>query len=269
MSRRRHGARLRKYSLSPARESRRVITTSWNGTGSPPSSFEKCSETSARFTAFRAEEPWKITSSIFAPRSRRGALLAEHPAHGVRHVRLAAAVRSDDRRDARVEEHLGRIRERLEAVQLEFRQPHLVRSPSSKDEDRRHSGRAQRGRPASRPVPVSRMRQRARTRSLSRCTNRYGVESRAAATRREDAPPAPAPRYSASNSAYGTCTTRPCSLLHQPLASQRAEQRVGTGANVRRADDDLVPHARRAADGDRAKPSRRSSDELRLLSDEK
>ena len=47
------------------------MTTSWNGTGSPPSSFEKWSETSAIFTALRAEEPWKITSSIFAPRNMR------------------------------------------------------------------------------------------------------------------------------------------------------------------------------------------------------
>ena len=54
MSRRRQGARLRKYSLSPERESRRVITTSWNATGSVPSSFEKCNETSATFTARRA-----------------------------------------------------------------------------------------------------------------------------------------------------------------------------------------------------------------------
>jgi hypothetical protein len=48
-----------------------VITTSRNGTGSEPSSFEKWSDTSATFTARRADEPWKITSSIFAPRSAR------------------------------------------------------------------------------------------------------------------------------------------------------------------------------------------------------
>jgi hypothetical protein len=71
MSRSRQGARLRKYSDSPARDSRRVITTSLNGTGSDPSSFSKCSDTSAMFTARRADDPWKITSSIFAPRSRR------------------------------------------------------------------------------------------------------------------------------------------------------------------------------------------------------
>ena len=71
MSRNRQGARLRKYSLSPERDRRRVITTSWNGIGSVPSSFEKCNDTSATITARRADEPWKITSSIFAPRSNR------------------------------------------------------------------------------------------------------------------------------------------------------------------------------------------------------
>ena len=71
MSRRRAGARLMKYSPSPERESRRVITTSRKGTGSDPSSFSKWSETSARFTGRRAEEPWKITSSILEPRRSR------------------------------------------------------------------------------------------------------------------------------------------------------------------------------------------------------
>ena len=72
MSRRRQGARLSRYSLSPERERRREITTSLNATGSTPSSFEKCSDTSAMFTGRRADEPWKITSSILSPRSRRG-----------------------------------------------------------------------------------------------------------------------------------------------------------------------------------------------------
>jgi hypothetical protein len=47
------------------------MTTSLNGTGRMPSSFEKCSDTSATFTARRADDPWKITSSIFAPRISR------------------------------------------------------------------------------------------------------------------------------------------------------------------------------------------------------
>ena len=53
-----------------------------------------------------------------------GALLAEHPAHGVGDVGLSAAVRADDRGHARLEDHLGLIGERLESVNLELRQTH-------------------------------------------------------------------------------------------------------------------------------------------------
>ena len=71
MSRNRQGARFSRYSLSPVRNRRRVITTSRNGIGSSPALLSKCSETSAMLTGFRAEEPWKITSSILAPRMAR------------------------------------------------------------------------------------------------------------------------------------------------------------------------------------------------------
>ena len=46
-------------------------------------------------------------------------LLAEHPAHGVRDIALAAAVRSDDRRDARMELNLDFVGKRFEAVSFE------------------------------------------------------------------------------------------------------------------------------------------------------
>ena len=52
------------------------------------------------------------------------ALLAEHPPHRVRHVRLAAPVRPDDRRHPGIELHLGVVSERLEALQLELGQSH-------------------------------------------------------------------------------------------------------------------------------------------------
>ena len=52
------------------------------------------------------------------------ALFAEHPPHRVRHVRLAAPVRPDDRRHTRIELHLGRVGERLEALQLELGESH-------------------------------------------------------------------------------------------------------------------------------------------------
>jgi hypothetical protein len=71
MSRSRHADPFRRYSLSPDRDNRRVMTTSRNATGSAPSSFSKWSDTSATFTGLRADDPWKMTSSIFAPRSVR------------------------------------------------------------------------------------------------------------------------------------------------------------------------------------------------------
>src|SRR4029079_1431338 len=52
------------------------------------------------------------------------ALLAEHPANGVGDIGFAAAIRPDDRRDARVEQHLGGVGERFEALQLELGEPH-------------------------------------------------------------------------------------------------------------------------------------------------
>src|SRR2546426_9892986 len=72
MSRSRTAERLRRYSLCPERESRRVTTTSWYASGSVPSELSNTSDTSATLTGRRPVDPWKITSSIFPPRSRRG-----------------------------------------------------------------------------------------------------------------------------------------------------------------------------------------------------
>jgi hypothetical protein len=52
------------------------------------------------------------------------ALFTEDPADGVNHVGLAAAVRSDDRRDAWLEDEIRGVRERLETVELELGEPH-------------------------------------------------------------------------------------------------------------------------------------------------
>ena len=54
-----------------------------------------------------------------AAAQRLGALLAQHPAHGVRQIRLAAAVGADDARDALVKLHDGPVRKRLEAVDFQ------------------------------------------------------------------------------------------------------------------------------------------------------
>ncbi len=69
MSRRRHGARLRKYSEAPERNTRREIVTSENSVGRMPRSFLKVRWTSARFSGLRVGQPLKITSSIESPRS--------------------------------------------------------------------------------------------------------------------------------------------------------------------------------------------------------
>src|SRR5437773_7044916 len=72
MSRRRTGERLSRYSLWPDRDSRRVTRTSWYASGSVPSELSNTSDTSVTFTGRRPVDPWKITSSIFPPRSKRG-----------------------------------------------------------------------------------------------------------------------------------------------------------------------------------------------------
>ena len=56
------------------------------------------------------------------------ALLAEHPAHRVGDIGLAAPVGADDRRHAVVEDHLGQVGERLEAMHLQPGQSHVMRS---------------------------------------------------------------------------------------------------------------------------------------------
>ena len=58
------------------------------------------------------------------PAQRSRALLAEDPLHGVDDVRLPAPVRTDDPGEAAVEDELSAVRERLESVDLEFREPH-------------------------------------------------------------------------------------------------------------------------------------------------
>ena len=58
-----------------------------------------------------------------------GALLAQHPADGVDDVRLSAAVRADDGRDAERKLEDGPLQERFEAVQFDPLDPH--RPPSA------------------------------------------------------------------------------------------------------------------------------------------
>jgi hypothetical protein len=53
-----------------------------------------------------------------------GGRLAEHPAHGVDHVGLAAAVRTDDADELPGQGHVGRVDERLEAGELDVGKAH-------------------------------------------------------------------------------------------------------------------------------------------------
>src|ERR1700722_18101064 len=72
MSSNRHGAALMAYSLSPERNSVRVMVTSARSIGSLPAALSMVSDTSARPSCGREEVPAKMTSSIFAERSERG-----------------------------------------------------------------------------------------------------------------------------------------------------------------------------------------------------
>ena len=146
MSRRRQGAPFSKYSLSPERDSRRVTTTSRNGVGRTPSSFAKSSETSATLTARRADDPWKITSSILAPRRIRAR--CSPSTHRTASDTLdfpqpfgpTMAVTPSSKCNDVV------VRERLEALHLELGQAHLTNTPDPRPEGRVKVETIERGR---------------------------------------------------------------------------------------------------------------------------
>ncbi|MBK6439499.1 MAG: hypothetical protein IPF88_13090 [Candidatus Microthrix sp.] len=73
MSSSRQEAPLIEYSLSPERNSIRLIVTSANSIGSMPAELSMVSDTSARPRAGRLEVPAKMTSSIFCERTAEGA----------------------------------------------------------------------------------------------------------------------------------------------------------------------------------------------------
>jgi hypothetical protein len=51
-------------------------------------------------------------------------LLAQNPPDGIGDVGLSTSIGTDNRRDTRLEHHIGAIRERFEAVNLELGQTH-------------------------------------------------------------------------------------------------------------------------------------------------
>ena len=73
MSSSRHGTPLMAYSLSPVRNSVRVMVTSLNSMGRRPAELSMVSATSARPSAGRLLVPAKMTSSIFWLRTADGA----------------------------------------------------------------------------------------------------------------------------------------------------------------------------------------------------
>src|SRR5881397_693780 len=125
MSRSRTAERLRRYSLCPDRESRRVTTTSWYASGSVPSELSNTSDTSATLTGRRPVEPWKITSSIFPPRSKRGDCSPSTQRTASETFDLPA-VWSDDRSHALIERQLHQSGEGLESRELEPAQSHGI-----------------------------------------------------------------------------------------------------------------------------------------------
>ena len=72
MSSSRHSAPLIEYSLSPVRNSVRVMATSFRSTGSRRAVLSIVKVTSARPSAARLSVPTKMTSSIFAERTVLG-----------------------------------------------------------------------------------------------------------------------------------------------------------------------------------------------------
>ena len=89
-----------------------------------PSSFEKCSETSATFTARRADEPWKMTSSIFAPRSSRARCSPSTQRTASETLDLPQPFGPTIAVTPGSKTSCGGVGERLESVQLELGQPH-------------------------------------------------------------------------------------------------------------------------------------------------
>ena len=120
MSRNRTCVRLMKYSLSPARYARRVISTSANSIGSLRSALSKThrdfgqAERLARLVAGEDHVfEFAATRRLLARR------FAQHPAKRVDEIRFARAVRPDDRRDAAAELERRRLGERLESERFD------------------------------------------------------------------------------------------------------------------------------------------------------
>ncbi len=117
MSSSRHGTPLMAYSLSPLRNSVRVIVTSVNSMGSMPEPLSMVSETSARPRALRLAVPAKMTSSIFCERTALGAWAPSTQPMASTTLDLPLPLGPDHHGDAGFEVEHGRLGERLEPLQ--------------------------------------------------------------------------------------------------------------------------------------------------------
>ena len=128
MSLRRQSVPLIRYSERPSRNTRRVMATSLKST------FSGSFAIGHRQGDFRHAERLALFGAVendvrhFAAAQGLGGGFAEHPADGIDHVGLAAAVRADDAGHAFGEFKHGLVRERLEAVDFESFEIHADRS---------------------------------------------------------------------------------------------------------------------------------------------
>ena len=127
MSSSRQGAPLMAYSLSPERNSVRVIVTSDRSMGSLPEELSMVSDTSARPSWRARRRPGEDDVLHLGRAQRAGALGAEHPGHGVDDVGLAAPVGTHDHGDPGLELQHGGVGEGLEALHAERLQEHSGR----------------------------------------------------------------------------------------------------------------------------------------------
>ena len=112
------------YSLSPVRNSVRVIVTSVNSIGSRPAELSMVRPTSARPSAGRLAVPAKITSSIFWLRTALGAWAPSTQAMASTTFDLPLPFGPDHDGDARLELEGGGVGEGLEALEGQRSQEH-------------------------------------------------------------------------------------------------------------------------------------------------
>ena len=262
MSRRPAGRAGSGRSRSPLRDRRRVITTSWKGTGERPA-----------VVASRSGATPPRRSRLFSRTSPGRSLLLHFSRHATC-ARAAPRVPSGRRqKHSTCRSHSGpttAVTPVLKSISVwsandlnpcnsSFRQLHLVRSPGSEGEDRRHAGRVQ---------------CRSQRRGLCRCLERAREQANAPITLHQQirAESAPQPRVAETQGLRPIHVVRDHQRVrhlhhtsftgaHEAFASQRVEERIRARAIVPCADNHFVPtHARRRRRRSPAKSSHPESE---------